>query len=464
MSVFFEPLDYSEDDIPVFKDSGNDKVTEINTGDRLIPHINKLMEKYLGTSNVKRFQLDPTKMSWFEWLSKTFYTGPEILRSASGSYNNVTIYNKNTGIKYAFRESKQTLAHVDLKNYVGTVENAINSMEIIKRASDAKLSPHVYYIGFANFKTETGPDEYKVVQISKAYEMNLDNYYFSVSAGWIDYDEDNNENISDQIIDLLHKMIYELNIVCVDIKPQNCVINAEPLDVKLIDWDADFCKDSRSVGTDDSNKDLTLILLVILMANHLYKDLTNIFYDFVKENVTINNIDALSALFCNKNYVTTVAANSTLTLYQRISLNYFVKTRYNIGDTIIWDNANYNTMQSVDNAVAEIVNTKKRSIEPMQEDVNAKKRRIEPIQDDVNAKKLRSEPREGLFINLVRNAMRQWKKDTGADDILRELNIEPLNGGAKLVKNKTRRKTKKNKKSKMRKQTKIRKQTKMRCK
>jgi hypothetical protein len=294
--------------------------------------------------------------------------------------------------------------------------------------------------------------------------MNLDNYYFSVSAGWIDYDENNNENISDQIIDLLHTMIYELNIVCVDIKPKNCVINAEPLDVKLIDWDADFCKDSRSVGTDDNNKDLTLILLVILMANHLYKDLTNIFYNFVKENVTINNIDALSALFCNKNYVTTVAAKSNLTLYQRISLNYFVKTRYNIGDTIIWDNANYNTLQAVDNALAETVNSKKRSIEPMQEDVNSKKRRTEPIQDDVNSKKLRSEHREGLFINLVRNAMRQWRTDTSADDILRELNIEPLNGGAKLarykVKNKTRRKTRKQ--SKMRKQTKVRKQTKMR--
>jgi hypothetical protein len=176
MSIFFEPRDYSEDDIIVVKDPINE-VTEINTGDRLIPHINKLMEKYLGTSNVKRFQRDPAKMSWLERFTSIFDTGPEIMRTAAGSFNKVTIYSKNTGIKYAFRESKESLAHVDLKNYVGTVENAINSMEIIKRASDAKLSPHVYYIGFANFKTETGPDEYKVVQISKAYEMNLDNYY-----------------------------------------------------------------------------------------------------------------------------------------------------------------------------------------------------------------------------------------------------------------------------------------------
>jgi hypothetical protein len=172
----------------------------------------------------------------------------------------------------------------------------------------------------------------------------------------------------------------------------------------------------------------------------------------------------LSALFCNKNYVTTVAANSTLTLYQRISLNYFFKKMHNIGDTIIWDNANHNTMQVPDNAVAETVNTKKQGFEPIQEDVNAKKRKIEPIQDDVNAKKSRIEHREGLFIDLLRNAMREWNADTKADYILDKLNIEQFDGGAKLVKNKTRRKTKKHKKSKVRKQTKMRKQTKTRFK
>ena len=447
MSVFFVPRDYSEDDILVVKDPVNE-VTEINTGDRPIPHINVLMEKYLGTSNVKRFHSDSAKMSWLERFTSIFDNGPEIMRTAAGSFNKVTIYSKNTDIKYAFRESKESLAHVDLKNYVGTVKNAIKSMNIIKRASDAELSPHVYYIGFANFKTETGPDEYKVVQISKAYEMNLDNYYFIVSEKYnellrkkidiaaektyIDDFNDNNKNISEKIIDLLRKMIYELNIVCVDIKPPNCVINPETLDVKLIDWDADFCKNSSSIGTDDSNKRLTLILLVILMANHFYKhNNNNIFNNFVKENVTINNIDALSALFCNKNYVTTVAANSTLNLYQRISLNYFFKKMHNIGDTIIWDNA----MAEPDDTMAE---------------------------DDANSKK-RSEPREGLFIDLVRNAMREWNKDPKADYILNELNIK-FDGGAKLVKNKTRRKTKKHKKSKVRKQTKNRKQTKTRFK
>jgi hypothetical protein len=257
-------------------------------------------------------------------------------------------------------------------------------------------------------------------------------------------------------------MIYDLNIVCVDIKPQNCVINPETLDVKLIDWDADFCKHSSWFGTDDSNKELTLILLVILMANHFYKNLNNnIFNNFVKENVTIDNIDALSALFCNKNYVT----QSNLNLYQRISLNYFYRKMHK-GDKITWDNANHNTMQVTDNAIAEEVNTKKRSIEQIQEEVNSKKRSIEPMQEEVNSKKRRIEPREGLFIDLVRKAMLEWNADTKADYILGKLNIEPLNGGAKLarykVKNKTRRKTRKQ--SKMRKQTKKRKQTKTRFK
>lgn len=167
------------------------------------------------------------------------------------------------------------------------------------------------------------------VIVSKSYQYDLSEYYKkgpgkdTIQPGII---SQSNTEIANQLITCLTKMATQMKLICFDIKPLNAVVNidGDNVDVKLIDWDGDWCQDysnmlkRKSSDTDQTNKIVSLIVLT--MANLFISHIgCNIFYPifvgqngnkgYLEENqiVTLDengnanwdvNFDALEALYC----------------------------------------------------------------------------------------------------------------------------------------------------------------------
>lgn len=167
------------------------------------------------------------------------------------------------------------------------------------------------------------------VIVSKSYQYDLSEYYKkgpgkdTIQPGII---SQSNTEIANQLITCLTKMARQMNLICFDIKPLNAVVNVDGdnVDVKLIDWDGDWCQDysnmlkKKSSDTDQTDKIISLIVLT--MANLFISHIgCNIFYPifvgqngnkgYLEENqiVTLDengnanwdvNFDALEALYC----------------------------------------------------------------------------------------------------------------------------------------------------------------------
>ena len=372
-----------------------------------IPHISELMTEYLGS--------DPTSkenISWLASFTQLFDTNPKLIATARGGYNKVSIYQTNTGKygvrRYAVRQNINKFLPLGSRNLLDYVQRIRRSMDIIKQASDQELSPPVYYIGFANFNT-SGGHTIGVAQFSEAYDMDLSTYYHKRVQRWLRSDlqvleEDENDRIiSAQIIDLISHMVKTLHLSCFDIKPGNCVINVgPPLLVKLIDWDEDFCIDTPAARKIEGEMAKKIILLqIILMANHFYNTFDhNILHDYVKAFVNFENISALSALFCGDINSTASHLLYDFTMYQRQSMYYFFKDMYHdklLSIPAVWDSyLQPNITQGLQQT---------------------------------------SFLRHGVFIDLIKNAMRLKESDVSANDKFIELGIleKPLRNTARLT-------------------------------
>ena len=360
-----------------------------------IPHISELMTEYLGS--------DPTSkenISWLASFTQLFDTNPKLIATARGGYNKVSIYQTNTGKygvrRYAVRQNINKFLPLGSRNLLDYVQRIRRSMDIIKQASDQELSPPVYYIGFANFNT-SGGHTIGVAQFSEAYDMDLSTYYHKRVQRWLRSDlqvleEDENDRIiSAQIIDLISRMVKKLHLSCFDIKPGNCVINVgPPLLVKLIDWDEDFCIDTPAARKIEGEMAEKIILLqIILMANHFYNTFDhNNLHDYVKAFVNFENISALSALFCGDINSTASHLLYDFTMYQRQSMYYFFKDMYHdklLSIPAVWDSyLQPNITQGLQQT---------------------------------------SFLRHGVFIDLIKNAMRLKESDVSANDKFIELGI-----------------------------------------
>ena len=275
-------------------------------------------------------------------------------------------------------------------------------------ASKKGLSPHVFFNGWIllDDKSEQNNDiNLYPCNVSEGYTMNLYEYYFGLkkhierqrnklkSRGMIEiqnkkekHEDEIDKAISKQLTKLLNEIASPpFDTVCIDVKPENCVIklvesgrgkgnlqeakgadendeelqelarllqerarlfNADPskLEVKLIDWDADFCKKldyneiMQKIVKDNpnftSNRDevkalirtLASIISNILMANH--------FYSMVGKNIFANqfqtwrngqtNLDNgqkwLQWLFCNY-----LSEKNNKTLFENVGKHYFFK-------------------------------------------------------------------------------------------------------------------------------------------
>ena len=273
------------------------------------------------------------------------------LKTNSGANNNiVTLKNNNNNKKIVFRRTKKPLNTIpfnvlipeNFKNYLKQnnlpennteVDTFINTKYLLQEsniwtlAHEHNISPYLHYYGIyrktefkqknptASIMAKMLPAEpyhsiYQVV-ISEGYDMNISDYYNNPkNDGYNDKQSiklsDTDKMIANLLTDLLDKLHSKVKVICFDIKPDNCVINLDPFDVKLIDLDADWCQYSpilKKRGTDEQ-KQLIKFLSIMTLANHfLHYCNWNIFSDYLNANREKMRIlkSSLQILFCELN-------------------------------------------------------------------------------------------------------------------------------------------------------------------
>jgi hypothetical protein len=264
---------------------------------------------------------------------------------------------------------------------------AINTERNWRLASKHELSPHLYYYGYfkngaKNLEIEDNNGKFKNIVvhqlclcvISKGYTMDLSKYYkdnknkeyvtppigwkqherrtvpgeyywFNDTTGESKFPEDKYRTLRDddiyianQLVDLLQKTATVMNVLCFDLKPENCVIDTNTNEVKLIDWDADWCiyfdflKPNKK---DQSISKLTGLLSTMFMANQFLKwNDWNIFSKYFTEETYKNLlkshdsfyrrplIPSLRTLYCSSMETGSGSGNRIMAIhYQKETIN-----------------------------------------------------------------------------------------------------------------------------------------------
>ena len=222
-------------------------------------------------------------------------------------------------------DDKMKLYNSDGEDIEHTITELEQSEFNWKESSRYEISPKIYFYDYVIVNNSKG---LYLAIISEGYDTNLQEYYNNEN------NQDNNENnqgffnkyggiltrndmnIANQLNALINTMHNKLKIICFDIKPANCVINIDTNEVKLIDWDGDWCKNYERIlsgrGDTSQNENIS-ILSKIFMANQFYNDLDsgcswNIFSDYFSKNLygeydmgdqLAERKAALKFLFCN---------------------------------------------------------------------------------------------------------------------------------------------------------------------
>jgi hypothetical protein len=235
-----------------------------------------------------------------------------IIETKLGSSNVISIYKKGNEIRIlrqasspCFYSTKDGLIPIHpsgLERHIRIIEQ---SQKNWIDANKKELCPRLFFCGFSKVPDEQGRIAIHQTLIMEGYPMDLHDFYHSnilvvqskrdklFGANSIThYDRD----IQKKLQKLLEE-IAKLNLICVDIKPGNCVIqyddwtkgkskksgqvlyrkktdpnivSSEPdfnIKIKLIDWDADYCHQLEIPPNQQSHIG---ILNNLIMANHFY--------------------------------------------------------------------------------------------------------------------------------------------------------------------------------------------------
>jgi hypothetical protein len=195
-------------------------------------------------------------------------------------------------------DDKMKLYNSDGEDIEDTIKELEQSEFNWKKSSEYGISPKIYFYDYVIVNNSKG---LYLAIISEGYDTNLQEYYnnennennqgfFNKYGGEL---TNNDINIANQLNALFNTMHNKLKIICFDIKPANCVINLHTNEVKLIDWDGDWCKNYERIlsGRGDTSQNPNIsILSKIIMANQFYNDLGsgcswNIFSDYFLNNL-----------------------------------------------------------------------------------------------------------------------------------------------------------------------------------
>lgn len=260
-------------------------------------------------------------------------TPARLISENRGSSNEVKVYEKTYGgknIYYAVRIGTFAAFKIEGDSYIRTpnvdlltkhksntldreefLNESRNSEKNWKKANEQELSPELYFYGYIK-----RGDFLTLCTISEAFNMDLATFWSGDGGQFIGYkdvlknSEDLKEAIASQLVDLFKAMVNKMGIICFDIKPQNTVIKFDvdaqrhPIlndnfVVKLIDWDADWCRNyphmlnSRDAVARESFRKAATIAMIMVMANFFYekwdfnilRDVMVNFYDEDKDNL-----------------------------------------------------------------------------------------------------------------------------------------------------------------------------------
>ena len=228
-------------------------------------------------------------------------------------------------------------------------------------ASKHDISPELYFYGYYKNegdlayefgRTETSIWALNLCIISKAYDMDLGEYYkdegnfdyVAPPSGWVEKIHDGNKKfwakvdgngrvidgaypetkyriltdadkkISKQLAVLLYKSAKYAGIACFDLKAVNCVIDVKTLEVRLIDWDSDLCRPYEGIKPTHIAGMVGLVSLVFLANSFLIYQSFNIFAEYFTKGeytakvvgggvgIGTSLVDSLGDVYCNKKF------------------------------------------------------------------------------------------------------------------------------------------------------------------
>ena len=189
-------------------------------------------------------------------------------------------------------------------------------------AARNNIAPKIYFYGYIKKETRPGSGVYELypAMVSEGYDCDLSTYYNNKNyKGYHDKQKAalsvDDISIADQIVTMLDKSltIDSLRVICFDIKPMNCVVNTYSdgrlPNVKLIDWDADWCNNYYRVLSKHGDTSPLLLISIfskMLMAAHFYAYCKwNIFSDYFNTTridglpiLGTERKDSLRMIFC----------------------------------------------------------------------------------------------------------------------------------------------------------------------
>lgn len=247
---------------------------------------------------------DPSKLYTFRVSKVTKFTfrGDDIVYNCDKTVNEV--FNANQ----RFYKSREEFIHYQ-KDYLDkkVIQGKNEEKVTIKNwniASELEISPKVIFNGYLMKKHGLHH-----VIVSEKYDYDLQEFCSITSSYPISKVDD---NIAKQLIKLFEKMHTKMNVICYDVKPQNAVIKVLDggVDVRLIDWDGDWCHENTTLLHDKKFKKIVKVMSILFMANNFikYAPGKNIFINYFVDSKgqprkKIQDLrDNVGKVFCDQNF------------------------------------------------------------------------------------------------------------------------------------------------------------------
>ena len=230
---------------------------------------------------------------------------PVRVATREGSANTVDVYKKQYGgkmITYAVRMGKDPSFKIKGDGYYQKIHASLlpdykaqsSIPNVTKRreeflnetkeseenwllADEKGLSPELYFYGYIK-----QGNNLVLCTISEAFNMDLNGFIRAHGFG----NAEMQKNIAGQLVNLFNEMAKDMTMICFDIKPQNTVIkfdqdeNGNPIlnenfIIKLIDWDADWCRNYKPLRSRDqvagpANQQAAATIMIMVMANFFF--------------------------------------------------------------------------------------------------------------------------------------------------------------------------------------------------
>jgi hypothetical protein len=257
---------------------------------------------------------------------------PVHVATREGSANTVDVYKKQYGgkmITYAVRIGKDPSFKIKGDGYYQKIHASLlpdykaqsSIPDVTKRreeflnetkeseknwllADEKGLSPELYFYGYIK-----QGNNLVLCTISEAFNMDLDGFIKTHGFG----NAEMQKNIAGQLVNLFNEMAKDMTMICFDIKPHNTVIkfdqdqNGNPIlndnfIIKLIDWDADWCRDYQFLRLRDeipreANQQAAATIMIMVMANF--------FFMYYRNNILMEHMKSFYDTDSNQEFMIT---------------------------------------------------------------------------------------------------------------------------------------------------------------